>query len=317
MSTDWGEDRLEDYARYDEAEVRLAMRSVKAAVARSGNQTYKELLDLFWPDPVLRSSDLSGEEAVGLFNAISFAMWMFGPSAIMNTHVTILWASLQISDHQHAMRLQGKFLNRSRKWGAVGLPGTHPDRQRRHARTGEGFHFRYVYACENATQQGFHSHILCTVPRHLVPAFAAWSRHTLAKLAKHPGDETTVKVVASQERTERASVTRCWTWFRYLAKQLAAGASWGTIDGPATPLRTILQVWPHRTALPVTCTRLTGGSQDIWTGAQQKAGFRSELVYGDLDRLFSGGELEAWRERAREERQRQLLERIWPTLNIG
>jgi hypothetical protein len=160
MSTDWGEDRLEDYARYDEAEIREAMRSVKAAVARGGNQTYKELLDLFWPDPVLRSSDLSGEEAVRLYSAISFAMWMFGPSAIMNTHVTILWQTLQIFDHQHAMRLQGKFLNRARKWSAVGLPGTHPDRKRRHARTGEGFPFRYVYACENATQQAS-THTFC------------------------------------------------------------------------------------------------------------------------------------------------------------
>ena len=89
--------------------------------------------------PVLRPSDLTGYEVVKLYNAISFAMWQFGPSAIPNCHIVILWATLGVTDHEHAARLLGEYLNRCQKWAVVGLPET--PRRRRRARTGEGFVF--------------------------------------------------------------------------------------------------------------------------------------------------------------------------------
>jgi hypothetical protein len=85
----WIDDRDEDYAPCDSKEVRLAMKSIKASMARSGDNTYQQLFAMFWPDPVpkLKWSDLSGREVVNLFKNTSFSMWRFGPIGIMNTHI--------------------------------------------------------------------------------------------------------------------------------------------------------------------------------------------------------------------------------------
>jgi hypothetical protein len=41
-------------------------------------------------------NDLPGPDLVKLYDAISFGMWEFGPSAIMNGHITIGWGSYRI-----------------------------------------------------------------------------------------------------------------------------------------------------------------------------------------------------------------------------
>jgi hypothetical protein len=184
-------------------------------------------------------------------------------------------------------------------------------RQRRRERTSEGFTFRFVYVHENATQRGFHTHILCTVPWSLAKDFSAWSMRTLARLARHHGDERTVRVVARYARDEGVAVARCWNWFRYITKQLDPRFGIGSPDEPLRQLRGILKVWPHRTALPVTCAQMVGGSRDIWTKAQREAGFKSELQCGDLERIYYGQELDARRDR---ERHRRFVEEILPTL---
>jgi hypothetical protein len=56
-----------------------------------------------------------------------------------------LWSTLGIKDHIQATKLLGEYLNRAQKWARVGLPEARPSRQRRRARTCEGFIFRYVY----------------------------------------------------------------------------------------------------------------------------------------------------------------------------
>ena len=95
----WVDDRDEDYAPCDPKEVCLAMKSIKASMARSGDNSYQQLFAMFWPDPLpkLKWSDLSGREVVNLFKNISFSMWRFGPIGIMNTHITILWSTLGIN----------------------------------------------------------------------------------------------------------------------------------------------------------------------------------------------------------------------------
>jgi hypothetical protein len=72
-------------------------------------------------------------------------------------------------------------------------------------------------------------------------------------------------------------------------------------------LRTILKVWPHRTALPVACAQMVGGSQDIWTKAQREAGFKSELQWGNLEGIYDGLELD-------DGRRRRLMDKILPML---
>jgi hypothetical protein len=243
-----------------------------------------------------KSSDLTAAHAVRLYNAIAFAMWQHG--AIMNTHVVILWETLRIHDHNRATKLLSDYLNQAKKWAAVGTVGA--PRQRRRERTGEGFTFRYVYTHECATQRGFHTHILCTVPRHATKAFAAWSMKTLAGLARHHGDGRTVRVIASNASDEGAAVGRCWNWFRYMTKQLDQNVGWGSVDGPFRLLREILKVWPYRTARPVACAQMVGGSRDIWTKAQRAADFKSELEYGRWARRYQSKDRWEWLYRGRE-----------------
>jgi hypothetical protein len=319
---DWVvEERDDDYAPDDANELRLLIKDLKAAIARGtpcliGPLAAPFAIDRNFPGilakyyPVLRPSDLNGYEVVKLYNAISFAMWQFGPSAIPNCHIVILWATLGVTDHEHAARLLGEYLNRCQKWAAIGSPRA--TRQRRRARTGENFVFRYAYVHENGPQHGFHSHILCTVAPETVPVFKAWSRSILARLARHRGTEKTVRVIPSRELGEDALVKRCWSWFRYMAKQLNPIVSWVPVDtrsgeplpGGARQLREVLRLRPHRRTLYMTCRKLTGTSHDISTGAQRAAGFRSELEVGLPERIYDGqiydgAELDAWWERQR------------------
>jgi len=223
-------------------------------------------------------------------------MWQHG--AIMNAHAIILWETMHVHNHETAARLLSEYLNQAKKWATVGKRGE--PRQRRRERTGQGFDFRFVYVHENAMQRGFHTHILCTVPRDAAKAFETWSRKTLGRLARHQEDRRTVRVVPSRGRGEDAAVARCWNWFRYMTKQLNPRAGLGFIDEPPQSLRTILKVWPYREAQPVTCAKLVGGSHDIWTNAQKEEGFVSRLrSSSDLSTIYDGGEMDEWHSRQR------------------
>jgi len=252
----------------------------------------------------LRSSDLTADDAVKIYEAISFAMAEHG--AVMTSHVVILWDTYRVRSHEQATDLLSEYLNQARKWARVGTPGQ--SRERRRQRTGEGFDFRFVYVHENGTQRGFHTHILCTVPRSAAKAFEAWTKAILARLTRYRGDGRSVRVVSSLARNEQSAVARGWNWFRYISKQLSPEAGIGRIDERPKPLREILKVWPYRTALPISCMKRVGGSKDIWTKAQRDAGFRSDLKCRDVGGIFSGHEMD-------EHRQQVVMRELLPTLN--
>lgn len=88
---------------------------------------------------------------------------------------------------------------------------------------------------EHGAQQGFHSHILLTLPGALAPAFEAWSRKILTELTKHPGDATSVVVRAPQGGD---SVKRGWYWMRYCLKQLTRQTGISYNFEPSTPCAT-------------------------------------------------------------------------------
>jgi hypothetical protein len=264
---------------------------LERAVATPGGGLYQAILAGFQSGPIPKSSDLSGEQVIKLYHALSFALWQFG--SIMTAHVTILWQTLGIHNHKQAATLLWAYLNRSYKRAAVGSTGA--TRQRRRERTGQGFILRYGYTLECGGAEGLHAHILMNVPPEAVPAFSIWTRQILARLAGHPGDEHTVRVVASKAQTEPDAIARHWGWFRYIAKELSPHVTIGPIGGQFTPLRDLLQLWPYRANLPVFCGQLVGGSRDIWTKAQRDAGFKSQLEYGDPRQIYNGWELDDWR----------------------
>jgi hypothetical protein len=62
--------------------------------------------------PKLRWSDLKCQEVVRLYDSLSFALWQYGPSAIMSAHIIILWRTLGITNHVEARHLLAQYLNR-------------------------------------------------------------------------------------------------------------------------------------------------------------------------------------------------------------
>jgi hypothetical protein len=275
----------------------------------------------------VRSSDLTTGEVVQFYSAICFGMWRFGPTGCMNTHTTILWESLGVRDHQRALKLLGRYLNEARKWARVGTLGVPYRRPRGGPRSGQGFVFHYAWVCEHSRAHGFHSHILCSVPKTAIPAFRAWTRAALVRLAQHPGDRKTVRIIPSREQTEAGAVYRCWAWFRYLSKMLDPSPDnlWRPRDphtGAYLPgarhLRDVLQVKRHRLGLPVTCWRLADHSTDLGSKAQKAAGFLPAVLWAPPEliksELYSGWELKAWRERQELAELDRRLAPILPTL---
>jgi hypothetical protein len=315
------EERGEDYAPYqveDRPEDYASWVEERNEDCGAGNAPELCLLvqDLKAPDlvPKLRWSHLNYKEVVRLWNALSFHMWQYG--GVMTVHIVILWKTLGVTDHTQARRLLGQYLNRCQKWGQVGFTAPLDRRRRlqrslRQSRYGDAFVFRYIFTNECGGDKGFHSHVLASVPQRLGPDFETWSRRTLGKLAKHPGTETTVKVVVSPAKNEHDAVERQWDWFRYVCKQLELEPEprWGNLAEPPQRLRDVLKLRAERSALPVTLAegQLTGSSRDIRGKAQRAAGFVSELTSGDLTRIYDGHELEEYRTRPQEKERQKLL----------
>jgi hypothetical protein len=127
----------------------------------------------------------------------------------------ILWQTLGVTDHTQARYLLGQYLNRCQKWARVGFTAPLDRRRRlqrslRQSRHGDGFIFRYIFTNECGADKGFHSHVLANVPQSLGPVFEAWSRQTLAKLARHPWTEKTVMVRVSAAKNEHDAVEGQW-----------------------------------------------------------------------------------------------------------
>jgi len=313
----WVDDRLEDYADcvVEERDEDYAPRDEERLEDYAAD--FVQESDKGAPEvPKLKWSALSDREVVRLYDALSFAVWQFGPSAIMSVHIIIAWETLGLTDHTQARHLLGQYLNRCQKWARVGFT-TPLDRRRRRRRSlrqpryGDGFAYLYVFANENSGVRGFHSHVLANVPQRLGPDFETWSQQTLEKLAKHPGTAETVKVVVSPAKNEHDAVKQQWRWFKYICKQLELEPEpgWGNLAEPPQRLRDVLKLRPERSVLPVRLPegQLTGAGRDIRGKAQRAAGFVSELTSGDLTRIYDGHELEEYRTRLQEEERQKLL----------
>jgi hypothetical protein len=178
----------------------------------------------FLPNPrgLVRASDLTGKEAFLLYNALSFGLWQFGPSALIDCHLVILWRSYGIDNHNRALTVLAKFLNEAGKWSEVGHLETSSGRRRRAAVV------RFRNECGG--DQGFHTHLLCSLPFEHRSAFAARSQAALRRLTGAEGDKTSIKFTYSRERTERGAVERHWHFYRYVVKNLDLEALWVGVD---------------------------------------------------------------------------------------
>jgi hypothetical protein len=195
---------------------------------------------------MVRSSDLTINDAIRLYSAMSYSMWKYGLDAVVTSHIIISWNTLLVEDNQHAALLLGKFLNQARKkFGRERLVDMRPGRRRNWQHVYSGFKLNYVFVWENGAKEGLHTHILATIPWNVAPLFKTWSERCLTRLAGQPCTPETIVVRAPQTAP---NVAMGWVWLRYCLKQLSPAL---------VPLRQLIRVWAHREALPVSLRRLT------------------------------------------------------------
>lgn len=231
----------------------------------------------------LQSSMLTTNDAMKVFDGISFAMWGHGKA--LNAHVVIVWSMIRGIDQGKAAEILGKYLNEASKWVAVRGGPRAPTRQ--------GDELHYVWVHENARDRGFHTHILMNLPTNSRKAFDAWSRSCLARLCKTAFHEKTFRVVVSRSRSEIDQASRVWSWYRYLMKQLNPASGFGFFSGNTyckTAMRDVVKPWPMREGLPIRLTKRVGVSHSIGTKAQKEKGFISKLRSGEIGHMYQCSE---------------------------
>lgn len=194
---------------------------------------------------------------------------------VLNAHLTIVWALARVHRDADAARLFTAFNHEAGKWLAVGADSRTRQRLTKRAWDGSTPH-TYLYVHENGRQQGFHTHQLLFVPRTKAAAFKDWAYRCLVRLTG--GRRLNPEVLCLRvHRTwnEADGVARCWDWFRYVTKSLSPDLHVRTDDRRWVPIREIFKPYPFVEVEPVRCAQLASGSRNIWTKAQQQAGFQS------------------------------------------
>jgi hypothetical protein len=264
----------------------------------------------------LRSAVLT-DEAGRLYNCLAFAMGQYG--VVMNGHMTVAWELLGIKDHAQAAAVLTEFNARMRKWLEVDATG----RRRKGTKSpsyGAGEPYYYAYVHENAPTHGFHVHQLFHVSDGKAKAFAERAVACLAGLTgvTNPPAEAVVLTPRTVRdgfapylsRFKRNEEERCWVWFRYLAKNVSPH-EFKQVNGQCALQRDIFRIRPQFTApAPVTCMDVFGCSENISVGAQTKAGFVSKFDSGDWKNVYSGSELDEYRQRQRGRKQQDEIASI-------
>jgi hypothetical protein len=246
------------------------------------------------------------DEAGRLYNCLAFAMGQYG--VVMNGHLTVAWELLGIKDHLKAAAVLTEFNARMRKWLEVDATG----RRRKGTRSasyGPGEPYFYAYVHEHASTHGFHTHQLFHVSDAKAKAFGERAVACLAQLTgvtKPPVEAVVITPRTVRDgfapylpRFKRNEEERSWVWFRYLAKNLSPH-EFKQVGTQYALQREIFRIRPLFSApAPVTCADVFGCSENIAIGAQTKAGFVSKFDSGDWSNLYSGSELDEYRQRQR------------------
>jgi hypothetical protein len=254
----------------------------------------------------LHPAELTGKEVVKLYNAIAFAMWQFGLP--MNAHATLNWGLMGVTDPESAMKVLGKYNHEVAKWVRRKGPDIY-------SRGGEHI---YVYVHENGGTNGFHTHQLMYVRPAFRRELDIWSRRCLMRAIGVTGiHEKSFHLTARMSPIEETNVSRCWNWFRYIAKQLPDNVAALDRNGGSHSARAVLRLWQFRQMKPLPVPDAVKVSHNIGESAQREAGFISLLRQGKFDRLFFGNEMDEWRRRKAEETYRAKMADMLDGLELG
>ena len=217
--------------------------------------------------PVPKRASTLGREVARLYNAVSFLMWQH--ELVMNAHVIINWRLLGVDERRAAATLS-QYNHEAAKWLRVGDESMPRQRMTRRASAGGSKH-HWVYVHEHARDEGFHTHLLCVVPREKANAFWTWSLATLARLTRQPRVHhdavwfvpcTKQGFAPYRARSEADAVARCWDWFRYLSKTARPTVAYKDNDGQWRAARQIFKLnYAYRETAPVHCAQLAGVSE--------------------------------------------------------
>jgi hypothetical protein len=158
------------------------------------------------------------KEALKLYKAIAFAMRYHG--VVLNTHLTIPWGYLGVSDGEQAAWLLTRFNHEAGKWLKVG-DAMRPGRKRRTQRgSSEGSEHFYVYVHEWGRRHGLHTHELAFIPPAKRQAFESWAEACLTRLCRRAHiPAPALKITGPYWSMEHKRVWLCWKWFRYITKR--------------------------------------------------------------------------------------------------
>ncbi|MCU4181787.1 hypothetical protein [Bosea sp. BH3] len=262
--------------------------------------------------PVLR------KEVFKIYQAIAFAMRHHG--VVLNTHLTIAWGYLGVSDGEQAAWMLTRFNNEAAKWLKVGyIPSVQRRRFGQRASAESSEHF-YVYVHEWGRRYGLHTHELAFIPPAKRQAFEAWAEACLARLCGRKYiPAQALKITGRVRAAEYERVWLCWKWFRYITKTLDPEYRIRCADGSPVVVRELFHPKAFYEGAMVNCEQLASGSRNIWTQAQVRAGFVARLYQPDVTDIYDGAEMDEhrWaRMQAAEDARRAEFIRGLATLNL-
>jgi hypothetical protein len=151
----------------------------------------------------------------------------------------------------------------------------------------------YVYVHEWGRRQGLHTHELAFIPPEKKVQFETWARSCLARLCKRDYiPQQALRITGGNWAAEDRRVWLCWNWFRYITKTLDPTYSRACSDGSTVLVRDVFRSRPFYEGAEVTCNQLASGSRNIWTQAQDRAGFVARLYQPGVVDIYDGAELD-------------------------
>lgn len=249
-----------------------------------------------------------------VYQALSF--FNLSRGLAINTMLTTSIEALTPNDLPKGLRLYKTMNKALGEWLAIGgtTADAAPSSRRNHRNMMGGSEHAYVYVVENARDMGLHIHQLMHVPRTIYRVrgggrvrkstlmhryLEVWWAKQLS-LAQVPADAIHVSFYST--RNIQNALAQQWKWFRYIVKTTPSDIGFPDQDGRMVRARDVFKLDPFIKTEPAPVAQLAGGSHNIWTAAQTKAGFASAYDRGEFDDLYSGWEIDAYSARLEAER---------------
>ncbi|WP_026615475.1 hypothetical protein [Ensifer aridi] len=241
-------------------------------------------------------------ETLQLYEASSFLTWRYGQ--YFNTHITLSGRVMGLTDQRWFSELLPVWNKEMARWLAVSNEKPRK-RWRKRARTAIPQQHLWMYVIEHGRIQGIHAHQLCIVPTEQVKAFEEHTRKWWGRQIHWDMDPSAIEVKHYKKITPEDQRLRQVEWFRYIVKSTRRDGGIADDWGVSHPLEKVFKLDPHWATAPVYVPRLygicralqrTARETPVWDGHRHER-FESMLEQKRFSEVYSGWELDAWRQR--------------------